>query len=107
MEDKINIGGIEYKLGYNLRVRMIYEKLIGKPIGVEMLTFENIVYFFSVLIAFNKETFKMELETFTDYLNDNEDVYNKLLEWFINYWKQRSVLSDTDMPECDEDKKKA
>lgn len=92
MDNKINIGGIEYKLGYNLRVRMIYEKLIGKPIGVEMLTFENVVLFFSVLLAFNKDTFKMELEFFTEYLTENEETYSELLEWFVGYWKQRSIL---------------
>lgn len=105
MEDKINIGGIEYQLGYNLRVRMIYEKLIGKPIGVEMLTFENIVLFFSVLLAFNKDTFKMELEAFTDYLTENEETYNKLLAWFVGYWKQRSLLMEGPTGD-DTDKKK-
>ena len=90
MKESITINGEEYKLGYNLRVRMIYERIIGKPIGVEMLTFENIVYFFSVLLAFNKDTFKFDLETFSDYVNDHEDCYKEFLDWVIEYWNRQN-----------------
>ena len=103
-DDRITIDGVVYKLGYNLRVRMIYERLTGKVIGQEMMTFENIVYFFSVLLAFNKETFKYDLETFVDLLNEHEGIYGELMDWVVSYWRRKADMN----PQVDtgDDKKK-
>lgn len=105
MDDKITINGAEYRLGYNLRARMIYEQLIGKPIGVEMLTFENVVFFYSSLLAFNKETFKWELDKFVEYLTEYEEVYGELLRWAIGYWDRMSLLHGEEVGK-EPDKKK-
>ncbi|WP_196008592.1 hypothetical protein [Parabacteroides distasonis] len=104
MEDKITIKDKEYRLGYNLRVRMIYEKIMGKNIGDDMLTFENIVFFYSVLLAYNKG-FTMDLEAFTDILCDDESIYIDFLKWSVEYNKRKEILENTDNTD-NEDKKK-
>ena len=104
MEDKITIKDKEYRLGYNLRVRMIYEKIMGKNIGVDMLTFENIVFFYSVLLAYNKG-FTMDLEAFTDILCDDESIYLDFLKWSVEYNKRKEILENTDNADNDDKKK--
>ena len=104
MEDKITIKDKEYRLGHNLRVRMIYEKIMGKNIGDDMLTFENIVFFYSVLLAYNKG-FTMDLEAFTDILCDDESIYIDFLKWSVEYNKRKEILENTDNTD-NEDKKK-
>ena len=95
-KDEIIIEGVGYRLGYNLRVRMIYERLTGKMIGEEMMTFENVVYFYSILLAFNKDTFKYDLEAFVDLLTEHEEIYGELMTWVMDYWKRRSELYPSD-----------
>lgn len=104
MEDKITIKDKEYRLGYNLRVRMIYEKIMGKNIGDDMLTFENIVFFYSVLLAYNKG-FTMDLEAFTDILCDDESIYIDFLRWSVDYNKRKEILESMDSADNDDKKK--
>lgn len=104
MEDKITIKDKVYRLGYNLRVRMIYEKIMGKNIGDDMLTFENIVFFYSVLLAYNKG-FTMDLEAFTDILCDDESIYIDFLKWSVEYNKRKEILENTDNTDNDDKKK--
>lgn len=89
--DSVNIGGTEYALGYNLRVRMIYEKIMGKPVGESMMTFENVVFFYSVLLAFNKG-FAYDLESFADALVEDEGIYARLVEWIYDYNRRRADI---------------
>lgn len=103
MTDIIQIQGIEYKLGFNLRSRIIYERITGKPMDENMGTIENIVFFFSILCAFNRETFRMTFDEFFDLLNDNEDVYTQLLIWLNEYSRRRlDIVSSSES----DDKKK-
>lgn len=104
MEDKIVINDKEYRLGYNLRVRMIYEKIIGKNIGDDMLTFENVVFFYSVLLAYNKG-FTMDLEAFTDILCNDESIYIDFLRWSVDYNKRKEILVSMDSADNDDKKK--
>lgn len=106
MEDKIAIGGREYRLGYNLRVRMIYEKLTGKGIGEDMLTFENVVFLYAILVAFNKG-FTMDIETLTDALCEDESIYPAFLSWLVAYNRRREGLAGDGDDPGDGGKKKA
>jgi hypothetical protein len=104
MRDVITIKGVEYALGYNLRVRMIYERLTNKFLGESMFTFENIVYFFSILKAFNKD-FPYDLEQLINIIEEDESIFNEFLLWAEAYNRRNMDLLDTTENE-DDDKKK-
>lgn len=89
MKDVITINGVEYKIGISLRARIIYERITGKQIDENMKTFENIVFFFSILCAFNRDSFRMTCDEFFDYLDSNEAVYGELLTWADDYYKRK------------------
>lgn len=94
MKDCIQIQGIYYNLGFNLRTRVIYERITGKPMDENMGTFENIVFFYSILCAFNRETFRMTFDEFFDLLNEHEELYTDLLLWIDEYSRRRLEVLD-------------
>lgn len=89
MKDLITINAVEYKLGFSLRARIIYEQIAGKPMEENMQTLENIIFFYSILCAFNRDTFKMNFDEFLDYLENHEGVYGDLLTWANDYYERR------------------
>lgn len=89
MKDVITINGVEYKLGISLRARIIYEQITRKQMDENMKTFENILFFFSILCAFNRDSFRMTCDEFFDYLDSNEAVYGQLLTWADDYYKRK------------------
>lgn len=103
MIDKIRLKGTEYTLGFNLRARVIYERITGKPMDENMGTFENIVFFYAILCAFNRETFRMTFDEFFDLLNEHEELYTELLLWIDEYSRRRLDVLE---PPVDIDKKK-
>lgn len=105
-EDKIIINGQEYCLGFNLRSRVIFERIAGKAIDDNMGTFDNIVFFFSILLAFNKDTFRMTFDEFFNFLNENEEVYADLLSWVNSYYQRKLELLEPKESDNDTDKKK-
>lgn len=100
--DILEIDGQNYKLGCNLYVRLLYERMSGKIFGKQMLTVEQIIFFFAVLLTFNKDSFKMSFDEWVDYLNKHDDVLCDLLEWEVDYFRRQLPLSSEN-----NDKKKA
>lgn len=90
--DELNIDGHLYKLGCNLYVRLLYERMTGKMFGDQMLTEEQIIFFFAVLLTFNKDHFKMSFEEWVEYLNKHEEVFRDLLEWEVDYFRRQLPL---------------
>lgn len=83
----IEIDGTSYKLGINLHVRLLYERMAGKIFGMNMMTLDQIILFFAALVSFNRDEFKMSFEEFVDYLDRHEDKMQELIRWEVDYFK--------------------
>ena len=101
--NEIKIDGKIYKLGRNLHTRLLYERMAGKILGDNMLTLEHIIFFYAVLVSFNKSVFDIEFDKFVDLLSEDEKKIEEFAAWEIAYFKSLSLLSE---PPDENDKKK-
>ena len=85
VDDRITIEGREYRLGLSLRVHVIYERITGKPVDGDLQTMGTIVLLYSILVAFNRDTFRMTFDELFDYLDGHPDVYQELVKWICDY----------------------
>ena len=100
----IKIDGNEYRIGMNLHVRLLYERMSGKLFGVNMLMLDHIILFFAALTSFNKETFKFSFDEFVDKLDACPELLKELMDWEVNYF--RSQIPQEEGKAEDEGKKK-
>lgn len=101
--NEIKVDGTVYKLGCNLHTRLLYERMTGKILGENMLTFEHVVFFYAVLVSFNKSAFDIEFDKFVDLLSNDEKKIEEFVAWEITYFRNLSLLSE---PPDENDKKK-
>ena len=95
--NEIKIDGKVYKLGCNLHTRLLYERMAGKILG------DNIIFFYAVLVSFNKSVFDIEFDKFVDLLSEDEKKIEEFAAWEIAYFKSLTLLSE---PPNENDKKK-
>ena len=91
-KNAVKIGGKKYKIGCNLRTRIMYERMCGKFFGEDMHTFEQVVFFFCSLMTFNPD-FQMEFEEFMDILTKDETPLGAFFKWEVSYFDQVASLS--------------
>ena len=77
--------------------------MAGKILGDNMLTLEHIIFFYAVLVSFNKSVFDIEFDKFVDLLSEDEKKIEEFASWEIAYFKSLSLLSE---PPDENDKKK-
>lgn len=85
VNDTVTIDGKDYRLGLSLRVHVIYERITGKPVDGNMQTMGTVVLLYSILVAFNRDTFRMTFDEMFDYLDKHPDVYQDLVKWVCDY----------------------
>lgn len=79
--EKITINGKEFNLKYTLRSLFIFEQITKKPFKIETML-DNYVFFYSLLIANNKDN-TLEWDEFIDAMDEDPtllDRMNKVLE---------------------------
>lgn len=86
------IGGVEYKLAYNLRSLFTYEEIAGRPYKGEK-TMDTYVLFFSMLMANNPE-FSMTFDEFIDACDNDMSLYQTFVEVVEEYGKRVSAFVD-------------
>lgn len=101
--NEVKLGDTVYQLGCNLRTRIMYEKMCGKFFGEEMMTFEQVVFFFCSLTTTN-DNFQMDLESFMDLLSADETPMNDFFQWEISYFKEVASLSGKESKSNDKKK---
>lgn len=102
----IKLGDKEYKLGMNLRVRLMYEQITGKVFGEKMLEFDWVVLMYCVLLRFNEDFKGTELDKFVDMLSEDETPYYEFMKWHNEYWESRKMVLSGATGEASEGEKK-
>ena len=72
---KIIIKGNEYKIKQTLRSLFIFEQITNRPFKIETLL-DNYVYFYSVILANNKDNV-IEWDEFIDEIDENPSLLNE------------------------------
>lgn len=82
------IGGVEYKLAYNLRSLFIYEEIAGHPYKGEK-TIDSYVLLFSMLQA-NNEGFSLTFDEFIDACDEDMSIFQEFALVLEEYSKRMS-----------------
>lgn len=88
----VMIGGVEYKLAYNLRSLFTYEEIAGHPYKGEK-TMDTYVLFFSMLMANNSE-FSITFDEFIEACDNDMGLYQTFVEVVEEYGKRVSAFVD-------------
>lgn len=84
----VTIGGVEYKLAYNLRSLFIYEEITGHPYKGEK-TIDSYVLLFSMLQA-NNEGFSLTFDEFIDACDEDMNIFQEFALVLEDYSKRMS-----------------
>lgn len=84
----VTIGGVEYKLAYNLRSLFIYEEIAGHPYKGEK-TIDSYVLLFSMLQA-NNEGFSLTFDEFIDACDEDMNIFQEFALVLEDYSKRMS-----------------
>lgn len=84
----VTIGGVEYKLAYNLRSLFIYEEIAGHPYKGEK-TIDSYVLLFSMLQA-NNEGFSLTFDEFIDACDEDMSIFQEFALVLEEYSKRMS-----------------
>ena len=84
----VTIGGVEYKLAYNLRSLFIYEEITGHPYKGEK-TIDSYVLLFSMLQA-NNEGFSLTFDEFIDACDEDMSIFQEFALVLEDYSKRMS-----------------
>lgn len=83
-----------FKLKYSNRAIMIHEQITGTAFKISNVT-EQYVFFYSVLLANNPDTFKLTFNEFIDWL-DEDNVLKTLVEWLQKELLLKGQLNSDD-----------
>lgn len=81
----------EYKLKYTNRSIMVFEAITGKAFMINTIT-DQYLFFYSVLIANNPDTFKMTFDEFIDELDNDNTALIEFTKWLT---KELSINAQT------------
>ena len=84
----VTIGGVVYKLAYNLRSLFIYEEIAGHPYKGEK-TIDSYVLLFSMLQA-NNEGFSLTFDEFIDACDEDMSIFQEFALVLEEYSKRMS-----------------
>ena len=84
----VTIGGVEYKLAYNLRSLFIYEEITGHPYKGEK-TIDSYVLLFSMFQA-NNEGFSLTFDEFIDACDEDMSIFQEFALVLEDYSKRMS-----------------
>lgn len=88
----VTIGGVEYKLAYNLRSLFIYEEITGHPYKGEK-TIDSYILLFSMLQA-NNEDFSMTFDEFINACDEDMGIFQEFALVLEDYSKRFSYVEN-------------
>ena len=78
----IKINGNEYNIKYSIRAMFIFEQIKGEPFGL-YTTLDNFIFFYSMIMAANKNC-TLKWDDFIDAIDNDESIVKQLQEVLAN-----------------------
>ena len=100
--NKIKIGEKEYDLRYSLRSLFIFEQITKKAFKIETLL-DNYIFFYSMLLASNKDN-PIDWDDFIDALDNDPALFGKMSEIVAAQQKKNGLFEDAAEESGDEKK---
>ncbi len=87
----------ELKLKYTNRSIMIFEAITGKAFNITSLT-DQYLFFYSILLANNKDVFEITFDDFIDLLDDQPEAMVHFGEWLTCAIKMNNQFTEKKTP---------
>lgn len=92
---QITINGKNYNIKYSLRALFIFEQITNKPFEIKTLL-DNYIFFYSMILASNKDKEPLDWDEFIDALDNNPNLMSDMSEVVENQQKVDKLISQGD-----------
>lgn len=89
---QITINGKNYNLKYSLRALFIFEQITNKPFEIKTLL-DNYIFFYSMILASNKDNEPLDWDEFIDAMDDNPSLIAEMNGVITKQQKVDKLLS--------------
>lgn len=91
----ITINGKNYNIKYSLRALFIFEQITNRPFEIKTLL-DNYIFFYSMILASNKDKEPLDWDEFIDALDNNPNLMSDINEVVENQQKVDKLISQGD-----------
>lgn len=95
---QITINGKNYNIKYSLRALFIFEQITNKSFEIKTLL-DNYIFFYSMILASNKDKEPLDWDEFIDALDNNPNLMSDMNEVVENQQKVDKLISQGDSEE--------
>ncbi len=92
---QITINGKNYNIKYSLRALFIFEQITNKSFEIKTLL-DNYIFFYSMILASNKDKEPLDWDEFIDALDNNPNLMTDMNEVVENQQKVDKLISQGD-----------
>ena len=92
---QITINGKNYNIKYSLRALFIFEQITNKSFEIKTLL-DNYIFFYSMILASNKDKEPLDWDEFIDALDNNPNLMTDMNEVVENQQKVAKLISQGD-----------
>lgn len=92
---QITINGKNYNIKYSLRALFIFEQITNKSFEIKTLL-DNYIFFYSMILASNKDKEPLDWDEFIDALDNNPNLMSDMNEVVENQQKVDKLITQGD-----------
>jgi len=92
---QITINGKNYNIKYSLRALFIFEQITNKSFEIKTLL-DNYIFFYSMILASNKDKEPLDWDEFIDALDNNPNLMTDINDVIENQQKVDKLISQGD-----------
>ena len=89
----IKINGVDYNLQYTLRGLFIFEQICNKPFEIKTLL-DNYVFFYSLLLASNKNKEVPSFDEFIDALDNDKTLFEQINKLITDKQEEEKLFAN-------------
>lgn len=97
----ITINGKEYGVKYSIRAMFIFEQIKGEPFGL-YTTLDNVIYFYSMILAADKDC-GLKWDEFLDAIDNDPTIVTQLMQILTD--KDNNIFPKDENTDNDDEKK--
>lgn len=92
---QLTINGKNYNVKYSLRALFIFEQITNRPFEIKSLL-DNYIFFYSMILASNKDKEPLDWDEFIDALDDNPKLLADMNDIVLQQQKTEQMISPND-----------
>lgn len=92
---QITINGKNYNIKYSLRALFIFEQITNKSFEIKTLL-DNYIFFYSMILASNKDSEPLDWDEFIDALDANPNLLVEMNEIVAKQQKVENMITQSD-----------